>query len=83
MPIAIHTRYLPATERRPSRIKASTRRPDGRIESVIISYDYEGDGHEKAANALRARRWPDRPMFRAGETLDGRGYVFAIAPQEV
>ena len=83
MPIAIHTRYLPATERRPSRIKASVRRPDGSIESVTMPYDYDGDGHEQAANALRARHWPDLPMFQTGATLDGRGYVFAIAPREV
>ena len=83
MPISIHTRYLPATDTRGARIKASTRAPGGRIESVIISYDHEGSEHEKAAHALRARHWPDLPMFRAGETLDGRGYVFTIAPQEV
>ena len=83
MPIAIHTRYLPATERRPSRIKASTRAPGGRIESVTIAYAYDGDGHEEAAHALRARHWPTLPMHLAGDTLDGRGYVFTIAPREV
>lgn len=83
MPIAIHTRYLPATERRPSRVKASVRRPDGRIESITLAYDYDNDGHEVAANELRARHWPDLPIFRAGETLDGRGYVFTVAPREV
>ena len=83
MPISIHTKFLGPTNTRGARIKASTRRPDGRIESVTLSYDYDGDEHEAAANALRARHWPDLPMFQAGETLDGRGYVFTIAPREV
>ena len=83
MPIAIHTRYLPATMRRPSRVKASVRRPDGRIESVIFAIDYGNDTHEAAANELRARHWPAHSMHLAGETLDGRGYVFTIAPREV
>lgn len=83
MPIAIHTRYLPATERRPIRIKASTRAPGGRIESIVITYDYDGCGHEKAAHELRARHWPRHAMYLAGDTLDGRGYVFTISPREV
>ena len=32
--LQIHTRYLPATMRRPSRVKASVRRPDGRIDDA-------------------------------------------------
>lgn len=82
MPIAIHTKFLGPTNTRGARIKASVRAPGGRIESVIVSYDYDSKGHEKAANALRARHWPAHPMHLAGETLDGRGYVFTIAPQE-
>lgn len=83
MPIAIHTKFLGPTNTRGARIKASTRAPGGRIESITLAYDYDGDGHEAAANELRARHWPAHPMHLAGETLDGRGYVYSIAPQEV
>lgn len=82
MPIAIHTKFLSPTNTRGARVKA-TAHALGRIESVTIQYDYEGDEHAKAADVLRRRHWPDLPMLLAGATLDGRGYVFAIAPQEI
>ena len=78
MPIAIHTRYLPATNTRPSRIKASTHRGTGNVWSVIIPYDHEGREHERAADALRAKHWPDLSMAYVGSTIDGRGHVYAV-----
>lgn len=83
MPIAIHTKFLGPTDTRGARVKASVRRPDGSIESVTTPYSYEGDEHAKAADVLRQRYWPDMPMYLAGQTLDGRGNVFTVTPQEV
>jgi hypothetical protein len=38
MPVAIHTRYLPATDTRPSRVKASTYRGRDAVWSVTVTY---------------------------------------------
>jgi hypothetical protein len=78
MPVAIHTRYLPATDTRPSRVKASTHRGSDVVWSVTIPYDYEGREHERAADALRLKHWPALPMVHAGATIDGRGDVYVV-----
>jgi hypothetical protein len=78
MPVAIHTRYLPATDTRPSRVKASTYRGRDAVWSVTVTYDHSGREHERAAEALRAKHWPDLPMVYAGATIDGRGDVYVV-----
>ena len=78
MPVAIHTRYLPATNTRGARVKASTHRGTGHVWSVTVTYDHDGREHERAADALRAKHWPDLPMVYAGATIDGRGDVYVV-----
>ena len=78
MPVAIHTRYLPATNTRGARVKASTYRGRDAVWSATVHYDYSGREHEQAAEALRARHWPDLPMVYAGATIDGRGDVYVV-----
>ena len=78
MPVAIHTRSLPATDTRPSRVKASTHRGSDVVWSVTIPYDHEGREHERAADALRLKHWPALPMVYAGSTIDGRGEVYVV-----
>lgn len=78
---AIFTRYLGPTNTRGSRIKATARGL-----SVTIPLDHALDlteRHEKAARALLGKLgWYDRDTALAGETPDGRGYVFvAITPE--
>lgn len=81
MPIAIHTRVLPATDHRPSRIRAYARR-GGRITYVQIGCaTYDDDDHRAAAQALADIHWPGQPLIRCGETLDGRGDVFSIGAE--
>lgn len=83
MPVAIHTRYIPATDTRGSRIKAMTHRgfSEGRavIWSVTVPYDHSGREHEQAAEALRDKHWPGKPLLYVGSSMDG-GSVFAIDP---
>lgn len=78
MPIAIHTRYLPATDKRGSRVKASAYRGRDAVWSVTVPFDHSGREHEQAAEALRAKHWPDLPMVYAGATIDGRGDVYVV-----
>ena len=78
MPVAIHTRYLPATNPRGARVKASTYRGRDVVWSVTIPYDHEGREHERVADALRLKHWPDLPMVYAGSTIDGRGDVYVV-----
>ena len=78
MPIAIHTRYLPATNTHPSRIKASTYRGRDAVWSVTVPFDNSGREHEQAADTLRAKYWPDLPMVYAGSTIDGRVDVYVV-----
>jgi len=90
MPIAIHTKYVPATATRGSRIKAFTHRGfrDGRavIYSVTVDYSHTGDEHDKAALALLRKFWPaDRnqtlpqsyELTYIGASADGLGYVYS------
>ena len=79
---AIHTRYLPATDRKGARIKAYTR--SGM--AAIIPFPYEaGDGaagHFLAVLALvdkyRLDQW-DTTAMRWGYSSDNRGYSFCFA----
>lgn len=78
---AIFTRYLGPTNTKGSRIKASARGL-----SVTIPLDHALDlveRHEKAARALLGKLgWYDRDTALAGETPDGKGYVFVAIKQD-
>ena len=82
--IAIHTKYLPATNTKSSRIKAYTW---GGL-TVTISYthalSYEMV-HFEAAKALVAKHdldW-DLSDMRYGDSADGKGYVFCFDNSKV
>lgn len=78
--IAIFTRYLGPTNTKGSRVKATR----GGL-SVTIPLDYASDlveRHKKAAWALMVKYgWNDRDVALAGETPDGKGYVFVAVPR--
>ena len=81
---AIHTKYLPASINKPSRIKATT--DNGH--SVIVSYDHLFDGHLvhfQAVKALVAKHkldWDISNMCYGGSS-DGKGYTFVFCDSKV
>lgn len=82
---AIHTKYLPATNRRSARIKAYL--SDGR--SITRALDYslgDVDRHAAVAREFIAREFTyvsaDAPLV-FGDSADGRGYVFCFAESRV
>lgn len=81
MPIAIHTRAIPATATLPGRIRAYVRR-GGRVAYVTLARgSFDDDDHKAAALALAAQYWPGRAIVRCGETLDGRGDVYTLGAE--
>jgi hypothetical protein len=81
---AIHTKYIPATNTRGSRIKAYT----GSGFSVTIPYDYslnDVELHFKAVKALIARHYLDWSTngMRYGGSADGKGYSFCFDHSKV
>ena len=77
---AIHTRYLPATEHKGSRIKAYT----GSGMAATISFPYGAspgaEGHFLAVRALVEQNglgW-DCSVMCWGDSSDGRGYTFVF-----
>lgn len=77
--IAIHTKYLPATDKTGSRVKASVYRARGMIFAVTVPYDHAADcPHTVAAQALVDKHWKGRTMFYVGATIDGNGDVFSL-----
>lgn len=81
MPIAIHTKALPATDTLPGRIKAAASRGRTMVSIVVGRGSFDDDDHRAAAQALAAIHWPGQPLIRCGETLDGRGDVFSIGAE--
>lgn len=83
MTVAIHTRYIPSTDKKQSRVKAFANRgrADGRdvIFSVTIPYDWTGHEHLHAAEALRDKHWPGEQLTFCGLAADGRGDVYTLA----
>jgi hypothetical protein len=86
MTLAIHTRYVPATDTRGARIRASCTRLN-RKTSVMAPFDHALDGAARHAAVARAlieskpgftRDWPDTSFRYCGETADGKGYVFSV-----
>jgi hypothetical protein len=81
---AIHTKYIPASNVKGSRIKATS---DGGL-SVTISYPYEFSGHLvhfQAVKALVAKHkldWNISSMCH-GDSSDGKGYTFVFSDSKV
>jgi hypothetical protein len=81
---AIHTKYLPASNTKPSRIKATA---DNGF-SVIVSFDHSFDGHMvhfQAVKALVAKHkltWNIDEMCYGGSS-DGKGYTFVFCESKV
>ena len=81
---AIHTKYLPASNVKGSRIKATS---DSGL-SVTVSYAYELSGHLvhfEAVKALVAKHkldWDISNMCYGGSS-DGKGYTFVFADSKV
>lgn len=74
----IEAKYLPATNTKPSRIKAivSSRGFDGKRPSVTISHDGDENGFAKAALIL-ARKLGWHGTLIQGGTETGAVFVFA------
>jgi hypothetical protein len=73
---AIITKYLPSTNTRGSRIKATA---EG-LPSLTIPYPYELSGeacHRLAAETLATKYWSNTEL-RSGSMPDGKGYAFVI-----
>jgi hypothetical protein len=87
--IAIHTKYLSATNSRGSRIKAYTA-SSRYLKSfqIVIAYPHEFDGvacHFEAVKALIEKNkldWKTDGM-RYGDSADGRGYSFCFDASKV
>jgi hypothetical protein len=83
--IAIHTKYLPATNRQGSRIKAFTVYSSGRRGfETVIPYPHEFSFemvHFQAVLALVKKHDLDWNLsnMRYGDSADGRGYTFCFA----
>lgn len=82
--IAIHTKYLPATNTKGSRIKAYT----STNKQAFIAYPYELSyelAHFEAVKALiqyHGLDW-DLQNMRFGDSADGKGYVFCFDASKV
>jgi len=83
--IAIHTRYLSATNSKSARIKAYT--SDGR--SVTVPVDYSLSDHMRhfhAVQMLILEKMPYAPPISNmvfGDSADGKGYVFCFGESKV
>ena len=82
--IAIHTKYLSASNTRGSRIKAFTASwGDSKGFEVTIPYDYSLNGvevHFKAVKALIQKHSLDWDLegMRYGDSADGKGFSFCF-----
>ena len=86
MSIAIHTKYIGATNTKGARIKATAPR-GGDKWSIYIPFEYGADSETRHANAARALLTKYAPglltetLWLCGSTIDQFGYVFSIYPQ--
>ena len=87
--IAIHTKFISATNARGSRIKAYTAGSFGRKGfEATVSYDYTQDllgAHFEAVKALiekHSLNWTTEGM-RYGDSADGRGFCFCFDASKV
>jgi hypothetical protein len=82
--IAIHTKYLPATNIKGSRIKAYTL--NGHSATVSVDHALNGEiRHFEAVKALVAKHQLDWDLSDMvwGDSSDGKGYVFCFANSKV
>ena len=82
--IAIHTKCLPATNTRGTRIKAFTRTGFEAIIGYPHAESYE-QAHFQAVKALIQKHDLDWNIdeMRFGDSADGKGYVFCFAASKV
>ena len=78
---AIETRYLPATDHKPARVRAICA-----AGSIIVPYDYDaphGEGpHLTAALALCAKLgWNEVQLVSGAVPSNPKGYVFCLIPK--
>lgn len=80
--VSLETKYLPATNRRGSRVKASTY-----AKSATIAWDDlldVNENHERAALALCEKlEWGGEFELTGGERVDGKGNVYVVTRTEV
>jgi hypothetical protein len=87
--IAIHTKYISASNSRGSRIRAYTAaHGDFKGFTAAISYPHEFDGvacHFQAVKALIIKNKLDWNLndMRYGDSADGRGYSFCFDASKV
>jgi hypothetical protein len=83
--IAIHTKYIPATDTRGARIKAYTF--NGHQITVPFDHDLSClERHASAAKALIKNKLeyaPDHAVMAYGDSADGKGYVFCFTQSTV
>ena len=88
MTIAIHTKYIGPTDKRGARISATCVRLND-TKRVLVGFDHALDGvarHAVEAHELvrkhfaHSKDWPNPELMYAGETLDGKGFVFTVSP---
>lgn len=70
---AIFTKYLPATDTKPARIKAYAEGGS----TITISYGFDGNGHPQAALAL-CRKMGWNGTLVSGGRPDNKGEVFCF-----
>jgi hypothetical protein len=86
MSLAIHTKYIGATNTRGARIKATCTIDKNTKWTASVSFEYGADSetrHALAAKALLVKHAPDlhdKQLWVCGNTLDNLGYVFAVYP---
>ena len=82
--IAIHTKYLPATNNCGPRVKAYT--VTGHSITIPYPHDFAGErAHYQAVKALVEKEelsWDISDMYW-GDSSDGKGYVFVFAKSKV
>lgn len=82
--IAIHTKYLAATESKESRIKAYT--ATGFTATIGYPHEYDrAEAHFEAVKALVSKHKLEWTLdgMRYGDSADGRGYSFCFAASTV
>ena len=89
MSLAIHTKYIGPTDKKQARVKAIVRRDNLVSFTATVNFDWTSSSesaHRLAANALIEKHFPhlvSTNMLCVGNTLDNKGYVFAMIQQGV
>jgi hypothetical protein len=87
--LGIYTKFIPATNTKGARIKASVYGSDNKIRSATIPYPHEYGttikAHYEAVKALIEKykvNWPIQNM-RYGSSHDGKGFFFCFAESTI